>query len=600
MAKRGMPLPGRIILIAGGLALLYGVFNYVNHRPKAVQASTQIGSVTLARDVDRHEASLAPDKKLPLPGSNPSANTGNKMTVEVMEWNAQFSLMYANGGPATTEGSLIEKAGLQVSITRQDDCNKTCADFTKFAQDYKKDPTAPGFIGIFMGDGMPAFNAGFYTELAKISTTSYNPYPITFFAVGKSYGEDKFMGPAQWKLTPRAALGGVVCCVPRDGDMNIPIQWCGGNGIPMNPDIATYDPDALNIMSASDFLDAPNKYITGFSESRHIVKDGKTTGRDTIVKADAIATWTPGDVNAATQKGGLVVIASTKQYSTQMPAVLFTVKQYAENHRVDIDKLIAALGAAGDQVRSFPEAKSFAAKVSAQVYNDKDGAYWLKYYNGVVQEDAKRIPIELGGSMAFNLADAANTFGLGTDRVDRYKAVYTTLGDIIKKMYPTIIPTYPEYDKVVDKTYIADVLQNNPLGNLPAAGKALQVTYADKITNQMSSKAYTGQTAIQFASGSAVIKPVSSKILNDIFNNAVLAENCKLAIYGYTDNVGNPTSNQVLSEKRANAVRDYLIRKGLSPQKIEASGFGEADPIADNSTSPGREQNRRVQIIFGQ
>jgi outer membrane protein OmpA-like peptidoglycan-associated protein len=451
-----------------------------------------------------------------------------------------------------------------------------------------------------MGDGMPAFNAGFYAELSKIATKTYNPYPITFYAVGKSYGEDKFMGPAAWKVTPRAAIGGTVCCVPRDGDMNIPLQWCGGNDIKVNPDIATYDPDALNIISASDFLDAGSKYISGYTESRHLILNGKTTGRDTVIGIDAVATWTPADVNVATQKGGLIVIASTKQYSTQMPAVLFTTRQYTIDHRADISKLIAALGAAGDQVRSFPEAKAFAAKVSAQVYNDKDGAYWLKYYNGVVQEDLKRIPVELGGSMAFNLADAANTFGLGPDRVDRYKAVYTTLGDIIKKMYPTIMPTYPEYDKVVDKTFLAEVLQSNPLGNLPVAGSALQVTYADKITDQMSSKAYTGQTAIQFASGSAVIKLVSSKILNDIFNNAVLAENCKLAIYGYTDNVGNPTSNQALSEKRANAVREYLIRKGLSPQKIEASGYGEADPVADNSTPAGREQNRRVQIIFGQ
>ena len=598
MAKRGMPLPGRVILIVGGLAVLYGGFYFWNHRPKQAQAATLVGRVALARDVDRHEASLTPDKKLPLPGNNPSANTGSKMVVNMMEWNAQFAFMYANGAPSTTEGSLIEKAGLQITLNRQDDCNKTCADFTKFAQDYRKDPSTPGFIGIFIGDGMPAFNAGFYAELAKIATKTYNPYPITFYAVGKSYGEDKFMGPAAWKLNPRSAIGGVCCCVPRDGDMNIPIQWCGGNNIPINPDISTYDPDAMNIMSAGDFLDAANKYISNFSETRHLILNGKTTGRDTTVTADAIATWTPGDVNAATQKGGLVVIASTKQYSTQMPAVLFTTKQYAYDHRTDIDKLIAALGAAGDQVRSFPEAKALAAKVSAQVYNDKDGSYWLKYYNGVVQEDLKRIPVELGGSMAFNLADAANTFGLGPDRVDRYKAVYTTLGDIIKKMYPTFVPSYPEYEKVVDKSFLTEVLQSNPLGNLPTAGKALQVTYADKITDQMSSKAYTGQTAIQFASGSAVIK--SFKILNDIFNNAVLAENCKLAIYGYTDNVGNPTSNQVLSEKRANAVRDYLIHKGLSPQKIEASGFGEADPVANNSTPTGREQNRRVQITFGQ
>jgi OmpA-OmpF porin, OOP family len=53
--------------------------------------------------------------------------------------------------------------------------------------------------------------------------------------------------------------------------------------------------------------------------------DGKTTGQDTTVGVDAVATWTPGDVNVATKKGGLVTIANTRQYASQMPVETIAV-----------------------------------------------------------------------------------------------------------------------------------------------------------------------------------------------------------------------------------------------------------------------------------
>jgi OmpA-OmpF porin, OOP family len=74
----------------------------------------------------------------------------------------------------------------------------------------------------------------------------------------------------------------------------------------------------------------------------------------------------------------------------------------------------------------------------------------------------------------------------------------------------------------------------------------------------------------------------------------------KVGVYGHTDNVGNDGSNQKLSEERANAVKSYLLSKGLPAQRIESKGFGSANPIADNSTAAGKAQNRRVQIVLGE
>jgi outer membrane protein OmpA-like peptidoglycan-associated protein len=70
-----------------------------------------------------------------------------------------------------------------------------------------------------------------------------------------------------------------------------------------------------------------------------------------------------------------------------------------------------------------------------------------------------------------------------------------------------------------------------------------------------------------------------------------------LAIEGHTDTTGSADFNMKLSQQRADAVREFLISQGLSPDIITAKGMGEADPVADNSTAAGRKQNRRVEII---
>lgn len=72
-----------------------------------------------------------------------------------------------------------------------------------------------------------------------------------------------------------------------------------------------------------------------------------------------------------------------------------------------------------------------------------------------------------------------------------------------------------------------------------------------------------------------------------------------ITVGGHTDNEGGDVHNQELSEKRAQAVADYLVSKGLSKERVVARGFGEGSPIADNASGEGRAQNRRVEIVVG-
>jgi OOP family OmpA-OmpF porin len=574
-----------LAVVAGGILAV----RWYQSQPKEVSQSIDVGKVALP---DAPEASLHGNAvKIPLPDSKTAANGGTQITWERMAWNSQFGGMYANGGVRTTKGSLFDKARLDVTYVRQDDCNKQMADLAKFANDYKNNPNTPGVLITFMGDGMPAFMTSLAKELEPLGP-EFQPIiiPVTH---GKSYGEDQVMGPLSWKQNPQSAIGKTVAGVLRDGDINILLKWAGDNGLKVNPDETTYDGNAINLIAASDFIDAPNKYITGYTESRKIVVNGKTTGRDTTVGVDGVATWTPGDVNVATKKGGLVTIANTKQYASQMPNQTIAIKKWAYDHRTDIENMIIALAQAGDQVRSYNEAKEFAAKVSAEVYREQNAAYWLKYYNGVEEKDIQGLKVMLGGSTVFNLRDMANTYGLGDDKVDRYKAVYNTFGNLMVKMYPTLMPNFLPYEKAVDKSFLFSVLSNHPE---LLEGKAIETNYASQITETVSSKSYS----IEFETGSAVIKSSSFKMLDEIFESAVVAEGLKLGVYGHTDNVGTDETNQPLSERRADAVKAYLMKKGLTDNRIESKGYGSEKPIADNSSETGRRRNRRVEIVLGE
>ena len=580
---------GKIFIIAAVVvAVIFGVRKYQN-RPKEVVASLELGKVALP---DAPEASLSGNAtKLALPKSDLAVNGGTQITWERMAWNAQFSGFYANGGVRTTKGSLFDIAKLDITYIRQDDCGKEMADFVKSAQDYKQNPNTPAVLITFMGDGMPAFMTSLAKELEPLGP-EFQPIIIPI-AHGKSYGEDQIMGPVNWKQDPKNAIGKCVAGVLRDGDVNILLKWAGDNGIKVNPDETTYDANAVNLIAAADFLDAPNKYITGYQEKRKIVINGKTSGKDTTVGVDAVATWTPGDVNVATKKGGLVTIASTRQYSSQMSCQTIAIKKWAYDHRTDVENMIIALAQAGDQVRSYNDAKEFAAKVSADVYKEQDAAYWLKYYNGVEQNDIQGLKVNLGGSAVFNLADMANTYGLGADKVDRYKAVYNTFGNLMVKMYPVIMPTFLPYEKAVDKSFLNSVISNHPE---LLEGKAIETKYAAEITSEVSKKSYS----IEFETGSATIKASSYKLLDEIFESAVVAEGLKLGVYGHTDNKGTDAVNIPLSEQRAQAVKEYMLKKGFKENRVEAKGFGSTKPIADNATEAGKKKNRRVEIVLGE
>jgi outer membrane protein OmpA-like peptidoglycan-associated protein len=70
----------------------------------------------------------------------------------------------------------------------------------------------------------------------------------------------------------------------------------------------------------------------------------------------------------------------------------------------------------------------------------------------------------------------------------------------------------------------------------------------------------------------------------------------QVEIQGYTDSIGTPQYNQLLSQKRAKAIQDYLVENGIPQERLSAKGYGEYNPIAGNESAAGRAQNRRSQF----
>ena len=528
-----------------------------------------------------------------LPGTAP-AEKGTPVVWEVMAWNSQMAGMLANGGARTTTGSAMAANGIDMQIVRQDDVAKMQADLVKNAADLASNPATPGLIVSIMGDGLPGFSA--VQEQLKKAGTQLQIIP---YSVGKSFGEDKLMGPKEWLDNPKLALGKTVACYLRDGDQNIALKWCADNGLKVNPDETTYDPQAVNFMAASDFLVAAEKYILGKPESRDKVVDGKNTGVKVDVVADAVATWTPGDVNIAKQKGGLVSIVSTKEYSNQMPNIMVTTKRWYDAHAKEVEGIILAHAVAGDQVKSHPEALSRAADISADVYGDKDkpGAYWLKYYKGVSEADRNGEVVELGGSKAFNFSDNLNLFGLNEGGTNIYASVYKAFGDVQSKLYPKELPSYVPLNDMLDLAPLR-AIQARYKGKTVAPAETQKFAAGDEIRRNVSKRAWN----IEFNSAKSTFTPSAEKELNTLFDDLVVAGSLKVAVHGHTDNTGDPQANQQLSEDRAMAVRQWLERKSRSAfpdGRVQVYAHGPTEPVASNSTLVGKAKNRRVEIVLG-
>jgi len=529
--------------------------------------------------------------QLPLPSSDPATGGTIRMTYLGMGWNAQTPISYANGGSKTKAGSLMAANGINLNFIRQDDYGKMQEALIKFASDYKTNPKAPAVFCGIMGDNLASFKVALDAKLKEVDPA----YDVRgFYICGYSYGEDKFIGPFTWKKDPQKARGGVCSVVLKDGDHNIAIKWASDNDVPVNPDPTVYDPARLNFVGVSTFVEAADRFVANQTIELPEVKDGKRTGNTAKVKIDATSTWSPEDEKVFKSNRDVVTLLSTRENVKQMPCLLLGLNKYLADNREPVKKFIAALAAAGDQLKTYDSALRYGCKMNAEVFGPE--ADWYALYRGKEMESGAGRTVSVGGSRSCNLSDVADDFGIAEGAVNSYPSVYTLFANYMSKLYPEDLPSFPSIDEALDLGAVRAVYASADKGKMTEGFKE---TYSKgDMTEVFGRRNYN----IEFETGSAKIKASSEKVLEEIYNS-LNTTNLRLSVRGHTDNVGNYESNVELSNARANAVRQWVQKRSKysfpTDRFAQVQGFGSDKPVADNNTAEGRARNRRVEIVFG-
>jgi outer membrane protein OmpA-like peptidoglycan-associated protein len=244
---------------------------------------------------------------------------------------------------------------------------------------------------------------------------------------------------------------------------------------------------------------------------------------------------------------------------------------------------------ASNQIKQYNDWSIFASKAIAKTYNFETPSYWYDLFKGVKGSKAG-VDYNIGGSRVLNYADALQYYGI-TDGVNRYKAVYEQVSKYLTELNPcgfneAVASGVVPYDEAVNLYFLKSI-------NDIDAGVAKKVDYSKTKTTVLA----TGEWHINFATNSTAIN--STKELETIYGLLIQAEDTKVKIIGHTDNVGNPQSNVTLSIGRANAVKNWLVNKGVPEKQFQlVDGLGDTDPISTNDTKDGQAQNRRCEITI--
>ena len=209
--------------------------------------------------------------------------------------------------------------------------------------------------------------------------------------------------------------------------------------------------------------------------------------------------------------------------------------------------------------------------------------------NGITQSNFELIPSELKTIVAGKVSDKKTGDGLKAVISFPEVGIESIITDSTTGTYRAEIPVGSYLVEAKSEGYITQttmvVLEQDKAleKNFELVKKGMVITLK----------------GIYFESGKATLKPESYAILQDA--SKILSDNpkIKVEIQGHTDNIGSVELNQILSEKRASAVMEYLVKTlGVAPERLIAKGYGETKPIASNDTQEGRALNRRVDFVI--
>jgi outer membrane protein OmpA-like peptidoglycan-associated protein len=160
---------------------------------------------------------------------------------------------------------------------------------------------------------------------------------------------------------------------------------------------------------------------------------------------------------------------------------------------------------------------------------------------------------------------------------------------------------YYYIDDVCLYEYKPEKIDTSDVGETPYFANQIQekpeeIIVAPDTVQKMNFNEVVSLNNVFFKSGEDILTPESFAEINILLVYLKARPNLRIELFGHTDNSGDEASNQLLSQKRAEAIGNYLIKKGISEIRIKAIGYGSSKPIDSNLTESGRKANRRVEF----
>lgn len=294
-------------------------------------------------------------------------------------------------------------------------------------------------------------------------------------------------------------------------------------------------------------------------------------------QVDAAVVWSPDDELSVRAVPGARILESTRSASNIIADIFFAKRAFVDERREDLEKLYEGWMRGAAEINSSEQAKQRAAEVLAE-------GLGLSVADAMGTIDNVRLVTH---------GDNQNFFGLNADyRGVTGESLYARMGREYSKLgfLSVSVPSFRSvsYPQLVASTQLT--------GSENAAESAPEFTPVSQEAGEEAEAIATKRVSINFRTGEHRLDPNAQRIIDLEF--APIAQafgNARIRIEGNTDNVGSRASNVTLSQKRANAVRDYLVREyNMSPNRFIVVGNGPDNPVANNSTAEGRAQNRRT------
>ena len=296
---------------------------------------------------------------------------------------------------------------------------------------------------------------------------------------------------------------------------------------------------------------------------------------------DAAVVWSPDDIVATRDVPGSKILVTTKEQSHIIADIFFAKEEL--------------LNAKKEMIQGFYEGWMKGVAEMKVAENQNKAARYLAELNGVPVDDAKGMMANVYWT---NHGDNLNFFGLNTS----YKGQKGQ--DLYEKMAKKFVETKdaealaPSWRSVINTTAVQAANDNLAGANYSAeTPKVFKKSNDDKTVTPISVK----PISINFESGQYILSENAKTIIDLQFAEvARIFGNTKVRIEGNTDNVGSKATNQTLSQKRAQAVADYLRTEyGMDPNKFVIVGNGPSKPVAGcetNATAECKAKNRRTEF----